>query len=371
MRTFWCPPPATDENLARVKAEGYNLTWTPEEGLDAARRHGLRAMLQDPLLAPSSLDDPEARRKLDALIERVRKHPALEAYFLRDEPSAADFAGLGRLVTYLRERDPKRLAYINLFPTYANNQQLGTAGDTVTAYKEHLRQFVEVVKPDLISYDHYHFFRETDQPQYFLNLGMIREAAIAAGLPFLNIIQASTIEPVWRLPNERELRWLVYTTLAYGGRGISYFLYWGPPEYGGLYRDGKPIPLAEAAAELNHEVARLSPALMDVDSMAVYHTAPIPLGAEGLPADAPVTVEGPGEFVVGVFGRAGKAQRFLVVNRDYRASALARVRLPSRVRSIEEMDKRTGKWTAGPAVQDGVAVVDLSPGDGRLFRWAR
>jgi hypothetical protein len=37
--TFWCPPPATDENLARVAAEGYNLTWTPVEGLDVAARH--------------------------------------------------------------------------------------------------------------------------------------------------------------------------------------------------------------------------------------------------------------------------------------------------------------------------------------------
>ena len=43
--TFWCPPPATDESLARVAAEHYNLTWVPEEGLDVAARHGLRAML--------------------------------------------------------------------------------------------------------------------------------------------------------------------------------------------------------------------------------------------------------------------------------------------------------------------------------------
>src|SRR5450759_1200214 len=38
--TFWAPPPATDENLTRVVAEGFNLTWTSEEGLDVAARHG-------------------------------------------------------------------------------------------------------------------------------------------------------------------------------------------------------------------------------------------------------------------------------------------------------------------------------------------
>ena len=86
--------------------------------------------------------------------------------FLTDEPSAAAFADGGRLVAYLRQRDPGRVAYINLFPTYANNQQLGTQGDTVTAYREHLRRYVEQVKPDLISYDHYHFAVNGDNGQY-------------------------------------------------------------------------------------------------------------------------------------------------------------------------------------------------------------
>ena len=73
--TFWCPPPATDANLATVAQEGYNLTWTPAEGLDVAQRHGIKAMLQDGLLAPATLDSPEQKAKLDALIEKVKNHP--------------------------------------------------------------------------------------------------------------------------------------------------------------------------------------------------------------------------------------------------------------------------------------------------------
>ena len=56
----------------------------------------------------------------------MRRHPALYSYFITDEPSAPAFAGLGKLVAYLRQRDPDHLAYINLFPTYASNEQLGT-----------------------------------------------------------------------------------------------------------------------------------------------------------------------------------------------------------------------------------------------------
>lgn len=55
--TFWCPPPATDEALARVAAENFTMTWTDEAGLDTAARHGLKSMLTSGLLAPETLDE--------------------------------------------------------------------------------------------------------------------------------------------------------------------------------------------------------------------------------------------------------------------------------------------------------------------------
>ena len=68
--TFWCPPPPTDPAQAAVAAENYNLTWTPVEGLDMAAKHKLRAILQDGLLNPATLDDPAKRAQLDAIIDK-------------------------------------------------------------------------------------------------------------------------------------------------------------------------------------------------------------------------------------------------------------------------------------------------------------
>ncbi len=393
--TFWCPPPATDENLANVAKEGFNLTWTPAAGLDAAARHGLRAMLTSELLKPETLDDAAKRAELDALIARVKSHPALEAYFLTDEPGAGAFPGLGKLVAYLRERDPAHLAYINLFPTYANEQQLGVSADaaerarvsyptnfagtdndsgTVLRYREHLHQFLKTVQPDLISYDHYHFLKdkdgqEKDGKEYFLNLGMIRQAALAANRPFLNIIQADTIEKSWRLPKGNELRWLVFTTMAYGGRGISYFTYWGPKEYNGLYQDGKPAPLLQEVVALNQEIAKFGPALMGLNSAGVYHTAPVPYGGAALPANAPVQILGEGEFVLGLFSAAAQTNAFLFVNRNYKHEAEATVKIDLPGRRLQELDRRTGKWTRGERLSGNRTVhLKLAPGDGRLFR---
>jgi len=394
--TFWCPPPATDEALTRVAAEGFNLTWTPADGLDAAHRHGLRAMLQSELLNPDVLDNPAKRAELDALVDRVKRHPALEAYYLTDEPGAGAFAALGRLVAYLRERDPAHLAYINLFPTYANEQQLGVSANaadrsrvgypqnfagvgtddgTVLRYREHLKRFVETVKPDLISYDHYHFLKpdkggnKVDGGQYFLNLALIRMAAIEAGKPFLNIIQANTIEKSWRLPNADELRFLVFTTMAYGGRGISYFTYWGPTNYGGLYQDGQSSPLLSPVVTLNREIAKFGPALMQLDSTGVYHTGKLPYGTQAIPSNAPVQILGSGDFVLGLFGKSGITTAFMVVNRDYTKESRGTLRLARRGGVLEELDRRTGQWAKSVRPnRDSDFEVDLNPGDGRLFR---
>ena len=392
--TFWCPPPATDEHLARAAAEGYNLTWTAAEGLDVAARHRLKVMLMSPLLKPEVLDDPVKRAQLDALIARVKDHPALEAYHLTDEPGAGAFPGLGKLVAYLRERDPGHLAYINLYPTYANEQQLevsadsaerarvsyptnfagvGTDDKTVLRYREHLKRYVEIVKPDLISYDHYHFLKRkpdgkpNDGKQYFLNLALIRMAAQEAGVPFLNIVQAGTGEPSWREPTAEEMRWLIFTTLAYGGRGISYFTYWG--WRGGLYVDGKPSPLVEPIAALNKEIAKFGPALMELESTAVYHTAPLPYGTEIIPSGAPVQVIGDSQFVLGLFGKSGRPSAFMIVNRDYEQPADLSLKIGLPGNRLEELDRDTGKWVRtrilGP---DRTVSLRLVAGDGRLFR---
>jgi hypothetical protein len=58
-------------------------------------------------------------------------------YYLRDEPGADAFAGLATVAMLVRELAPGKWPYINLFPNYANAQQLGAA-----TYEEHLEKFV-------------------------------------------------------------------------------------------------------------------------------------------------------------------------------------------------------------------------------------
>lgn len=376
--TYWAGPPMTDA-VAKQMAEGnWNLVWCREGDLDIAHKYGLRALLHDPLLNPANLDRPDEKAKLDALIQRVRSHPALYAYYLRDEPSVPMFPELGRLAAYLRERDPSHTWYINLYPIYANNQQLGTTGEPIPAYQEHLDQFVEILKPDLISYDHYHFRVNGDGNQYFLNLSMIRQTAMDAGVPFMNIVQACSWTPSMRIPTGDELRWLVYTSLAYGAQGISYYVYYHPNHEGAMATaDGAPTPLYHVARALNREFAAIASQLQSLRSLGVYHVGMLPPGTAHLPGDAIFTLDPPVPakdyvpskpvegFVLGYFGEADLPSHALVVNLDYGQTATETIVGPGQ---LDIFDTKTNKWSA---VGNNRVKLHIQPGGGALVRVAR
>jgi hypothetical protein len=382
--TYWAGPAMTDAVATQMAEGGWNLVWCGEKELDVAQRHGLRAQLQDPLLAPASLDDPAQRDKLDALLARVRSHPALYSYFITDEPCATNFPSLGKLVAYLRQRDPAHLAYINLFPTYASNAQLGNTGDPVPAYQTHLRQYVDDVKPGLISYDHYQFTSNGDMSDYFLNLALIRRAALDVGLPFLNIVQACSWTPSMRVPNADEMRYLVYTTLAYGAAGISYYVYCYPGHTGAIANaDGTPTPLYHSLKGFNREFVAIARQLQPLRSFGVYHLGMLPPGAEALPKDAVFTLDPPvpeADFkapervkgaLLGYFGPTSKAKRpntpthVLVVNLDYQSELVLRVHGPG---PLEVFDAATGQWSR---VRGSRAELNLPRGGGKLVRSRR
>lgn len=390
--TYWAGPgypngaDLTDGAATQMAEGGWNLVWCEEKELDVVHRHGLHGLITFDLLNPATLNDPAKRAELDAFIERVRKHPGMYAYHLIDEPSAVYFPELGKLVAYLRERDPDHLAYINLLPTYANNEQLGIKGNTVEAYTEHLRQYVDVVRPSLLSYDHYHLTNSGDRPHYFLNLGLMRARSLVAGVPFMNIVPTSSWGPTPlaspngpRIPNGDEMRFLVYTTLAYGAQGISYYVYCFPGHFGSIAEaDGTPTPLYHALKPLNREFVAIAKELQPLRSLGVFHAGMQPPGVEPLPSDGKFSFDPPveameyksGERVQGLvlsqFGTKEAAGisgiRVMVVNLDYRAEKSVTLKAPG---SLEIFDPASGQWSACGGAH---AELRLPPGGGKLLR---
>jgi hypothetical protein len=302
-------------------------------------------------------------------------------YLLRDEPGVADFPGLAQSVADLRRLRPGRLAYVNLFPNYANAGQLGA-----TNYEEHVARFLADVKPEVLSMDHYPLMRPTADRRgaYCENLETFRRHSVAAGVPFWNFFHAMPFADRMD-PTEAQIRWQIYAAVAYGAKGVLYFCYWTPgkgnagtgefPKGGALLTaEGRRTRHYDEAKRINAELKNLGPTLMQLTGEGVrrVHTGREPARAL---ANSPVlnlqSVQGDphAEFLVGSFRHADGRRAVLLVNHDHAFTAWPTVTFDAAPNTVREVDKATG--AEAPLTDDSPELpgVQLSfgAGDGRLF----
>lgn len=383
--TYWAGPDLTDETAQEMIAGGFNVVWATESEIPIAEKYKLRYILRLGVNPLESFDDPAVMAKLNGLVERVKNSPYLFGYFVHDEPPAKLFPVIGRMVAHLRKLDPDHMTYVNLYPTYAEPFQLGIEGPTEPAYNEHVRRYMETVQPEMISYDHYHYAPNgVDTIQYFLNLGIIRKAALKADVPFMNIVQACRWDAT-RTPNAHEMRWLSTTSLAYGATGLSHYIYGyiklfeGEQTNTGQMRgpDGKTTPQYEAAKEQNPQFIAVATQLQPLRSIGAYHVGKEYWGAEKLPANAAYKLEFSGQgdnampesgILLGYFGNEpgpGQAQRathVYVVNLDYKRQVSTTLTGPG---AMATFDTATGSWKPAGA---GKIPLTLQPGGGVLVK---
>lgn len=386
--TYWAGPGApngdrlNDVWMAQLKEGGFNTVWAMTvEDLDMAAKYGMRAIYKyKGYVAP--IEDPKVSSPLGEEIDRIKKHPALYAYSLIDEPSAELFARLGRTHEWFKRRDPDHAVWVNLLPTYARNNQLGVKGEIFRAYWEYVRLFCETFRPEVFSYDHYQLQNGGDSPDYLLNLCVIRQAASAYGIPFWNGVQACTWRPgdlaspkSPRIPGPDELRFLVYTTAAYGAHGIYYYVYCHKGHGGSIATlDGKTGDKFELLKTLNREFIAIARELAPLTFKGAYvqgrhasgttpycEQALLKISPETSPSELQPMQEMSDSILVTRFEAPGRRAYLMVVNLDYRKARELQLEAPSQT---ERFDAMKGVWLpVGTAFS-----LALERGGGALLR---
>jgi len=403
--TFWGAPPIRHTNEQRYKeiAEaGFTLVTPPLREperqlnagsyeaniriLDLCEQFGMKAIIEDSRMNLALEGKENWKIHLDGMVKDYQFHPALEGYYIFDEPDADMFEHLGGVNAYLQEIDPAHPGFMNLFPNYATAGQLGTP-----TYREYVDRYAREVRPALLSYDHYVLFHKDnaerhleiadererlifesnmkdDRPGFFDNIELIREVANERQLPF-KVIILLVAHGRYSSATEAELRWQVFLSLAYGASTISYFTYWTPfDEPVWNYRDamvtwdGEITENYARVRDLNRELQLIGSLLLGHPSLAVYHVGEEKEQLTSFrPNDAIKEISG-GSVAAGQF----EGGYWLLVNKDYERPSEIALTLEEGVSAVR-IDKRTGRETT--VIQnDNSCHLTLQPGDAELLR---
>jgi hypothetical protein len=371
----WGGPPSafnTRENWKTVKDGGFTLGLSGSavvaenrKALDICKELRLPILVIDSRINPDMTAKPGWRKTIAETIADYSPHPALYGFYGWDEPASDLFARLGAMNDEFRKRAPNLLFHLNLFPTYATPEQLGTP-----TYREHVEKFLSTVKPQLLSFDHYALLANgTVRPDYYENLATIRQCALNSGLaPWMFIL--SIKHCAYADPSESQMHWQAYTALAYGMKGILYFVYWPYEALGSsaiVDLKGKPTRLYPIVKRLNGEIRAIGKTLLTLTSTGVYHTGPIPSGGTRLRLDAPLQLPADKSLVIGFFEDPGKTQYALIANADPNHAVDFAITLHAEVKRLLAISPASG--AASPVELKGnQAAYRLAAGSGRLFR---
>jgi hypothetical protein len=288
-----------------------------QKALDAAGKVGIKIIASCPELKT----DPVKT------VHRFMNHPALAGYHLGDEPNIKKIPELGAWGKKIQTVDNAHFCYANLFPNFADSNQLGTK-----SYERYVDEYIKELPLQFISFDYYPVFKDHLAVSWYQNLEQVAGAAKKSGLPFWAFALTTNYDEDHVTPQTlAAMRLQVYSDLAYGAQGIEYFTYWSATAVDApSVEDQRGAPISAAGKRsvvydrvklMSREINDLSGVFIGSKVLSVRHTGlgRIPVGTirlttlpkaikvldtNGAPALVSVLENGLNSFVI-------------IVNKDY------------------------------------------------------
>ena len=378
------------ERIARYKAAGLNTFFYVAPNQAA---HFFRAAHEGGLEWQTGL------RASPEIIEQTLAMPGCSALLVDDEPSMRNLSEEEQTALYAQLKDridwahthyPDMLAYINL-----------------SIMKIDLDRYVQTCRPDVFSFDMYPLHRGGFTHSNYLRLvNLGRHTAMKYHLPFWMVLQAwgrdhELEDYAYRIPDQADLRFLVFSLLAHGGTGMHFYHYYGEealvddfgvesttetdPELQ-HYENSRPSRAWFALRDLAPEVRNLGRALLALRPKGeVAYAGCLPDEGKPLQNHALLRAVDPGsapdaQALIGFFDDQKGAEYSMVVNLRHGpnlskvdAAATLRLVFTKSVEKIERLNRFTGQieeLRTEPG-ENETQVLDLwlEGGTGDLFRW--
>lgn len=231
-----------------VPTEGTSLEEIKRD-LDMASQVGMKILVRD--RTSSGLESlintafarnynyKQTREELDKKASELKEHidafikydsfMGVNAY---DEPSMDYYEIISACQDWFLINYPNYKFYVNLLPVYAAPKQLyGSRASEALTYTDYVASFAKIVNPYCLSYDHYPILADYDGTPYikedFLyNLNEFATQAKKNKVPAYIYIQTMGFFNNLPLSSYEDFAWQVYSSLAFGMKGILCFQYW-------------------------------------------------------------------------------------------------------------------------------------------------
>lgn len=307
-----------------------------------------------------------------------------------------DNADMNRLVKQIRSDSilNKKLDFINLYPTYWD----GTP--TAEAYEKYIDAFFasQEFKPRVLCFDHYPFLKPESggfRPDYYSNLEIIRNKSLQYNVPFWMIVLSSG-HWGYKNPTYEEISFQVYSALAYGAKGIGYYLYSKSWQYVGYttwilennvdnpnVADSLHGPLFVPVQKLNKNIQTLGKILLNLKTVEIIHTSDYPNNQKDISQTLFKYNQSSGllksieknddanrdpKLLVGIFeeksNNTSEGKYLLIVNKDVNVNSKITIILNTPY-NIFKFDKETGEKMF--IYRNDNISSTIYPGSGELF----
>ncbi len=190
---------------------------------------------------------------VDAGYEKVKEKLAemyqFESFgglYLRDEPRSDLFTLIGTGLTYMRnyvselqaagDTDAVLNGFVNLLPGVGNSAWTNDSED-IGGWQGYINAFINRTGANYVMFDMYPLEGEEGQAEssFFDYLGQMGYTAGQAGLPWMGAVQVGGGKPSYdegkRVATEGDTHWDVNTMLAFGAKGLIYYMTVSPPYF--------------------------------------------------------------------------------------------------------------------------------------------
>ena len=256
----WLGPEPTLDNYRLVKEAGIDF-------LNAADSFGaldfatcVRAAEQAGIKVMPTLHG----RDYKTCVGEEYSSPAFMTFNFYDEPAIDKYEWFAEQKAEFEVDYPDKIFYVNLNPMYVAESVIKSE------YVEHVRLYLDTVKPSMVSYDFYPLLSISGysklHEKFLRNIEIFAELTSERNVDFWAFMQTMSYTSDFdrRLPTEADLRFQAYCYMAYGVKALQHFCYQTPPvgtefratDYAMIDRNNQPTPIYGYAKNVNLEIKK-------------------------------------------------------------------------------------------------------------------